>query len=195
MIIRYRQRGFSLTEMAIVLGIVGVVIGGIWAAAAMVSRNRLIQQQKQDLTTIVEGMRTLYAGKVFANNMRPDADYYDWQRREFSVKMDKYGVYPADLERRTGVAAPNLGIVRNREGGSILIYPWSNSAVAANNVFEVEFFGTPRTCQRLAFEMARSADQTGLLQIYTVPTGWANPADVTFASVEGCGEVSFAFRL
>lgn len=40
----HSKHGFNLVESAIVLGVVGLVIGGIWAAAANVSYNMKIQQ-------------------------------------------------------------------------------------------------------------------------------------------------------
>ena len=35
----YRKRGFNLIEIAIVLGVTGVVIGGVWVATSSVREN------------------------------------------------------------------------------------------------------------------------------------------------------------
>lgn len=42
-----RRQGFSLIEAAIVLGIVGLVIGGIWAAASAVQRQNLFKSVRE----------------------------------------------------------------------------------------------------------------------------------------------------
>jgi hypothetical protein len=44
-----RKRGFNLIEAAIVLGVVGLVIGGIWVAASSVSRTMGINQIVKDV--------------------------------------------------------------------------------------------------------------------------------------------------
>ncbi len=44
-----QRRGFNLVEAAIVLGVVGLVIGGIWVAASTVSANMRINQLSTDI--------------------------------------------------------------------------------------------------------------------------------------------------
>lgn len=68
MLHRQRSRAFSLIEAAIVLGVIGVVIGGIWAGANSVA----ISNQKADVLkttlSIVQGVRNLYVGQTVASN-------------------------------------------------------------------------------------------------------------------------------
>ena len=49
--------GFSLIEAAIVLALIGLVIGGIWAGAASVSENRRINQALSGSQQIIENFR------------------------------------------------------------------------------------------------------------------------------------------
>lgn len=58
---RQRRRGFTLTEIAIVLGIVGLILGAIWVAAAAVYNNLRISHMNTAVLQIVQGTRTLYA--------------------------------------------------------------------------------------------------------------------------------------
>ncbi len=51
------ERAFTLTELAIVLGVVGILIGGIWVAASSVYNNRNIGRAQQELITIVQNIR------------------------------------------------------------------------------------------------------------------------------------------
>jgi len=56
------KRGFNLVEAAIVLGVVGLVIGGIWVAAAQLQSNRKITQTMSGMLTAIENYRKIYAG-------------------------------------------------------------------------------------------------------------------------------------
>lgn len=74
MLHRQRSRAFSLIEAAIVLGVIGVVIGGIWAGANAVA----ISNQKSDVLkttlSIVQGVRNLYVGQTVASNIHITSD-------------------------------------------------------------------------------------------------------------------------
>jgi len=59
---RVRQcGGFTLTEIAIVLGIIGLVISAIWTASAQVSGNRKTQKEAANALQILNGYKNLYA--------------------------------------------------------------------------------------------------------------------------------------
>ena len=58
------QRGFTLIEVAIVLTIVGLVIGGIWIAASTVSSNQKKSALAQDTLSIIQATRNVYAQSV-----------------------------------------------------------------------------------------------------------------------------------
>jgi len=60
-----RQSGFNLIEAAIVLGVVGLVIGGIWIAAASVSMKMNTNAEAQSVLSIVQGMRQLYGPESY----------------------------------------------------------------------------------------------------------------------------------
>jgi type II secretory pathway pseudopilin PulG len=57
------KRGFNLIEAAIVLGVVGLVIGGIWVAAAAVQANLRKADAAKGLIQIVQNTRNLYYGQ------------------------------------------------------------------------------------------------------------------------------------
>ena len=59
-----RQQGFNLIEAAIVLGVVGLVIGGIWVAAAAVQSNLRESDASKGLLQIVQNVRNLYYGQT-----------------------------------------------------------------------------------------------------------------------------------
>lgn len=58
------RRGFNLVEAAIVLGVIGLVIGGIWVAAAAVQSNLRKSDASKGLIQIVQNVRNLYYGQT-----------------------------------------------------------------------------------------------------------------------------------
>jgi len=54
------RRGFSLIEAAIVLGVIGLVIGGIWIGAEAVNRNLKMNNTVNGLISGVQDLRRLY---------------------------------------------------------------------------------------------------------------------------------------
>ncbi len=54
------RAGFTLTEIAIVLGVIGLILGAVWAAASTVYANNRTQRATAELLTILQGYRSLY---------------------------------------------------------------------------------------------------------------------------------------
>lgn len=65
--LRAKRRGFNLVEAAIVLGVVGLVIGGIWVAAAQLTARRNISNTMEAVLQTVQNVRKLYNGLPIAN--------------------------------------------------------------------------------------------------------------------------------
>lgn len=57
---KLNQRGFTLIEIAIVLTIVGLVIGGIWLAASTVLNNNRIAEASRQVLQIVQNTKNLF---------------------------------------------------------------------------------------------------------------------------------------
>lgn len=90
-----RRKGFSLIEAAIVLGVVGLIIGSIWIAAASVRENMLANQITSGYLHIVSEMQSrvpisLATGRNCSNNGRILQDEYSYSS---GVLM---GLFPAD---------------------------------------------------------------------------------------------------
>lgn len=68
---RNKKRGFSLIEAAIVLGVVGVVIGGIWAAASRINESR----RANAAVILMNSVISVY--RQHAPVLRMDPDYTD----------------------------------------------------------------------------------------------------------------------
>jgi len=52
--------GFTLTEIAIVLGVLGLVLGAIWGAASHVYQNRKVEMLTREITSIVSSIQAVY---------------------------------------------------------------------------------------------------------------------------------------
>ena len=60
------QRGFTLIEIAIVLTIVGLVIGGIWLAASTVTTNNKSRQAQEQAVQIIQSIKNGFASQTGA---------------------------------------------------------------------------------------------------------------------------------
>lgn len=56
------RRGFNLIEAAIVLGVVGLIIGGIWVAASAVQESRRQSRFLEQVTQIIPAIRKTFQG-------------------------------------------------------------------------------------------------------------------------------------
>jgi len=56
-----KKRGFTLTEIAIVLGIIGLILGAVWAAATAVYSNIRVSQAEQGITQTAQAVRSMFA--------------------------------------------------------------------------------------------------------------------------------------
>lgn len=54
------KRGFSMVEMAIVLGVVGLVMGGVWTLAVKVQQTARVKQAVEQVITINKNIRNYY---------------------------------------------------------------------------------------------------------------------------------------
>ncbi len=70
---RNRLRGFNLIEAAVVLGLVGLVVGGIWYASASVYRTKAIKDGIADMLIVHSNTRSLFKGfDMSTTNQRLD---------------------------------------------------------------------------------------------------------------------------
>jgi len=116
---KHNQKAFSLIEAAIVLGIVGLVLGGIWVAAASVSsRNRV--------NDAVTGTAMLFdkARKMFAN-----VDFNTYTDSTDSDFLIASKLVPPNWINGTTVVGPfdNLTFWADNYGGMEVSY-WMHSS-------------------------------------------------------------------
>jgi len=116
------KRGFTLTEIAIVLGIIGLILGAIWVAAAAVYNNLRVSKANTAILQIAQGVRSLYAT---SNNVGAAGD--------LTAQMVNAGVIPSDLIN--GAAANSVW-----PGGLTAV----SSVAALDTGFTVKMTNVPR---------------------------------------------------
>lgn len=187
---RRGEAGFNLVEAAIVLGIVGLIIGGIWAAAAAVYENWRAGKGNQQLLQIVQNVRSLYANQGTFGT--PSV-----------LQLNQAGVFPMEM-RRSGSSVVD----------SLLDHPWSTggaaggcagtvcvAAGASGQEFGVTFGGLPReACINMITRSSQQTGQIGLLQVGGIDLRNATTAvDVASAAAQcpnaAANNITWTFRL
>lgn len=120
--------GFSLIESAIVLALIGVVIGGVWVAAAAMAEDRKVRETLEGVTLIAENIRTLIS--VADSNSLGSS--YNLTSTAISA-----GMIPENWV--SGSAA------KNPFGGAVTIFN-----AAAGSDFDIRLYGLPSSvCTKL----------------------------------------------
>ena len=185
-----KQAGFNLIEAAIVLGIVGLIVGGIWAAAASAYENMRQQSASKNLLSLAQNVRGFYA-----QNQATSIDGN-------TENLFSLGLIPADMV----VGGAGTHTIRHQWGGTVDVIDASASTSLAS--FEVRFNSmNSEACRNFIMRNGNAARGSGLLQIKTdsgmvMDIGSDSTATTDIANVNtkcgtGAGQknVSFVFSV
>jgi prepilin-type N-terminal cleavage/methylation domain-containing protein len=109
---RAEKRGFTLTEMAIVLAVMGTVLGAIWLAAARVNANNKARKASEQVITIGSAYKQLF-------KQGPSAAVHWKEITDIGVAN---GVFPDDM-----IVG---GLPFNPWAGRVLVYDATNPATS-----------------------------------------------------------------
>ena len=140
------RRGFTLTEMAIVLGVVGIVLGGIWAASSSVNDKQKANKAAQEVAIITQNMRQYYsaknsfpAGTLTASAMA--AGLFPPDMIVNGVTVNPWGTVSAVAGSSGASEIPNLGVSVGSQAG----YGNGSASVCPNynapNILQIVFWG------------------------------------------------------
>lgn len=137
-----RKRGFTLTEIAIVLGIIGLILGAIWVAASSVYNNMRVSRASQELLQVAQQVRAMYSTQTTM-----DAGVT-------TTTFIQAGVFPGDmLDNGTASTQAN-----NPWRAATTIAPATSSGGVAGDSFSIAFAGVP---QSACITMLTSSTGTG----------------------------------
>ena len=93
---RSSARGFTLTELALVLFIVSAVVGAIWVAGQHVWDNYRVYRVFQQTMSSVQGIRDKYGNTLNVWAFAADSDQ--------TSTFDAIGILPVEMRRTPGSA-------------------------------------------------------------------------------------------
>jgi prepilin-type N-terminal cleavage/methylation domain-containing protein len=109
-----RRQGFSLTEFAIVLGIVGVILGGFWSVHQITRENARREQMFEEVQLLVANMRSYFMSL-------PSSQISG---------APNYVTYTPEMVNR-GIAPPEM--LRDRTAAKIFLdHPWGGRVKGQN---------------------------------------------------------------
>lgn len=155
-----------MTEIAIVLAIVGLILGAVWVAAKAVMDSNRANQAVQDITTIANNVRSTFA----ATNNFTSAGGAD-QTATFITA----GILPSNLLSTVG----GVTSAKNEWNGAVKIYTnltanTNNVSYQASRVFRVSFYRVPvNACFRIISQLANLGTVDGPITLITATGGYA----------------------
>lgn len=196
---RYPKKlyGFSLTELAIVLGIIGTILGAIWVVVGMTYANLKISATTKQIDAIAAGVRGLYGYHAAFNSSI---------NGEITSRLINNHIFPSDMALQT-VTDPTYGTA------SRPIHAWNSYAmvtVQGTNTFRISYENVPKEgCINTALAIggtegvnsagpvkAISTGSNGILA-FTISTGAPLTPSVAqnLCSGQGLMSIEFDFNL
>jgi type II secretory pathway pseudopilin PulG len=184
-----KEKGFTLTEAAIVLGIMGLILGAIWVAAAAVYKNMRVSTTSNQLLQIAQSIRSMHATALTMDTSIAGTGG--------ALLLAKAGAIPKDMLDD----ALNPTVVRDVWTGLVTID--ATTVTTAGDSFKVGFPNVPRdACVDLLVRNTGAGRDTGLVNAGAA-VGQANtamPLTVTTAVNTECtnstaNTVFFTFML
>ena len=135
-----KRRGFTLTEIAIVLGIIGLILGAIWAAASSVYANQKANSAQQGILAAAQAVRSMFAtsantGVTGANIASPGMFPINWQsptgslgnpwhinpaaNKNFAFVFGNQSVFGIELDGISNIGCAQLVAFYNQASSSV----------------------------------------------------------------------------
>jgi len=182
------RRGFTATELSVVLGVIGLIVAGIFVTASVARSQLRLNEAMDELSIIVNNTRSYYSGKAVPSNpvcfgassatvMPANAGWTLAQYRQ-------YGIFPTEMTFTSN------GKTLDRSAVAALSYPTTSASVdvcGSNPVqLDVRYAGlATQDCVNLVVRTSALAFQTNLYQItvaaqnFPISNGGISPTNAT----------------
>ena len=196
---RRTRTAFTLVELAIVLGVIGLILGGVWQAYASLQDRMKVNKAIQQLQFITTNMRSLYA-EVGQTNLAPG------NLSDQTARLVRARIFPQDM------IVPGQPYPQGPWGGVVIQFNSNAPDADQARTYQVSFHdvvnpaavtinSTTRTvpCEQLMTAASRSARALGLQQVYNFGAepngdGWMAADNLSPDDIADCrGPVFFLF--
>ena len=134
------EQGFTLIELAIVLGVFAVIVAGIWMVVAVVYENVHQYQANREIQSMVQNIRQL----------EQRITHFDTSNlSDITATLDTQTAFPIEMRQSEGTANGNLNNPWTTSGNSVHVFS------RAATEFGIEFANLPKkSCIQIATKMS-----------------------------------------
>jgi len=177
----HSRKGFTLTEIAIVLGIIGLILGAIWVAASAVYNNLRVSKTTTQLLQVTQAVRAMYAT---TSTVDPSANMAVGAvgAGTFPATYAQAGVFPSDM-----VISATAPTVQDVWGGAAGVT--ATTTTAANDSFAVIFTGVPTAaCISLLTGNTGSGRDVNMVGASATAPGGGTPGTTALPVLSGAAQ-------
>jgi type II secretory pathway pseudopilin PulG len=168
-----KKRGFNLIESAIVLGVVGLVIGGIWAGAATMYENYKVNKTASDVALIVKNVQKLISSQdaeaiILNDGLLCGAG----AMADITTTVMDAGVFPQDWLKGSSIKHPfGMLVFVNAQCGYFSL--------------RTDGYLPAASCTQLVLKITSASVRETLDSVRGYDAGWTNSRDLTLPPTLG----------
>jgi prepilin-type N-terminal cleavage/methylation domain-containing protein len=147
---RNAMKGFTLIEIAIVLGVFSVIMAGIWMVVSVVSENVRNYEANRQLQASVQGIRQIE---------QRITGYTSSAGTDITTRLDSQGAFPVEMRIAQATGNGNLNHPWAGTGNNVHVY------VRATTTFGIAFTNVPKkACIQLVTKLS-GGELSGLTEL------------------------------
>lgn len=111
---RISARGFTLTEFAIVMGVIGLILGSVWVFVSQSWENARQEQLKTEIAAVVKNVRAYYTGQNGIGNAATPIGTFP----TLTPKLIGLNIIPNDIVHTSGTCTNAGNVCANNPWGA-----------------------------------------------------------------------------